>query len=126
MGSSLYVDYGLLNQSISSISEFSHLQSEQNVVTALDSAVSEISSISSMHDGCFDGINADRIYQNTNDVVSGISQLVGDIQSSLSSSIEYSLGLGENKEMQIFDTVYMIDHCEDKGFSNMPYDLFAD
>lgn len=126
MGSSLFVDYDLLNQSISSISEFSHLQSENQVLTALDSAVSEISSISSMHDGCFDGINADHIYQNTDDVVSGISQLVGDIQSSLSSSIEYSLGLGDKKEMQIFDTVYMIDHCEDKGFSTMPYDLFAD
>ena len=126
MGSSLFVDYDLLNQSISSISDFSHLQSENQVLTALDSAVSEISSISSMHDGCFDGINADHIYQNTDDVVSGISQLIGDTQSSLSSSIEYSLGLGDKKEMQIFDTVYMIDHCEDKGFSTMPYDLFAD
>ncbi|MBP5678819.1 MAG: hypothetical protein J6X28_03205 [Bacilli bacterium] len=124
--SSLYVDYNLLTQSITSLSDFSRLKGQENVFNTLDSAVSQILNVSSMHDGCFDGISADSLYQDTDAVSLGIDSLVSDMEQSLDASIEYSLGLGDKRELKLFDGIYMIDEHEEKGFESMSIQLFSD
>jgi len=115
---SLFVDYDALNDSISTLSSFSKANYHETLKGIIESASSKIKSISSSHDGCFDSISTESLCSETDSVDNGIHSLIEDIQNTLYTSLEYSLGMETNSEGVFFNSLYLIDYVSDNGLEH--------